>query len=273
MLAPKKSLGQNFLSDTRKAARIVGLLDCGADDLVLEIGPGKGILTGLLLETQCRLAAVEIDSRALELLKVKFPSKKFERFELIKSDIRELNLEELRSKYPSCVNFHVIGNIPYNISGDILFLFLENANLIKRIVLTVQKEVALRICGRPGTKDNGILSLAVGLCGSAKKHFDVPPGAFFPKPKVTSSVVSVDFYEKQPDPETYHGFIRFIKTAFSQRRKMLRNSLKDLIENKTGMVINNFTREYGESTFTQRPEQLSLEEFMHLYNFVQSAAK
>ncbi|MFW5701778.1 MAG: 16S rRNA (adenine(1518)-N(6)/adenine(1519)-N(6))-dimethyltransferase RsmA [Bacteroidota bacterium] len=265
-LAPKKSLGQNFLTDRNMAAKIVRALDISPDEPTIEIGPGEGALTGLLIESGARLTAVDIDIRAIALLKEKFKDAKLE---IISGDFREIDLGALSARYGQ--KLAVIGNIPYNISSDIFFKLFESAGHLRAAVLTVQKEVARRVNSGPGSKEYGILSVARAMAASSRIQFDIPPGCFFPRPKVTSSVIRLEFFEESEYADKYNGIMRLVRAAFNQRRKMLGNSLKSYISQKSGMSKAELTDKHGteiEQYFSRRPEQMAVEDFARLYEML-----
>ena len=250
----KKRFGQHFLKNFDIAKRIVDSLDFTLPDRkinVLEIGGGTGVLTQFLVtKEQYQLYVVEIDRDALAILRQKFPQLKGR---IIAGDFLRLNLEQYF--VPPLL---VIGNVPYNITGPIIFKILDYRQMIYQSVLMVQKEVAQRIVAKPGTKDYGILSVMVQSFYDAKYLFSVPPGAFSPPPKVTSAVVKLDKKQKQPPIDDYDFFKYVVKTAFNQRRKTLRNALKKLY---------NIDRVPPE-ILDKRAEQLTIEQFWQLTNLV-----
>ncbi len=260
-IAPKKSLGQNFLTDKNISRKIVTLLELEAGDNVLEIGPGTGALTNLLLENDINLTAVEIDDRAIEVLNNAFPKSKYPNFNLIKSDIRDVNLKEYISGETL---IKTIGNIPYYISADILFWLFNNSELIQKSVIMVQKEVAKRVCSKSGNKDYGILSIAADLVSKPKIAFDVSPNCFYPQPKVTSSILEFEYQRNYPNSVEFKDIMKLVKAAFSTRRKTLRNSLKDYMTkfptDKTMIYLEN-----NSELFQKRAEALSTQEFINLY--------
>jgi 16S rRNA (adenine1518-N6/adenine1519-N6)-dimethyltransferase len=262
LISPKKSLGQNFLTDKNISNKIVEALGAEDGDIALEIGPGPGALTGLLLEKPLsKLYAVELDKRAVELLTNKFPAASYPNFNLIHSDIRAVNIKELAGD----VKIKTIGNIPYYISADILFLLFHSAEYIENTIIMVQKEVAKRICAKPGSKDYGIISIAAALVGYAKIAFDVPPSCFFPAPKVTSSVVKIEYSRNYPEDIKFDKLMKFVKAAFSQRRKTLRNSLKTYFSDYDSEKVEAFYKD-KEKTLTLRAEVLTPQDFIQLYS-------
>ncbi|MFY8162389.1 MAG: 16S rRNA (adenine(1518)-N(6)/adenine(1519)-N(6))-dimethyltransferase RsmA [Candidatus Kapaibacteriota bacterium] len=288
-IAPKKSLGQNFLTDRGVAKKIVESLDIQPNDLIVEIGPGTGALTEHILDiinskviendlnNSPKLLAVELDIRAISDLTTKFSNElKNNTFKLINEDITKVYIEKeiniLKDLFPHLQNVKVIGNLPYYITGQILDLILKSSNLFNCFIFMVQREVAERIVATKNTKDYSLLSLAVSLYGKPTKMFNVKPGSFFPAPKVTSSVVKIEFYnrsefeidEKYISPES---IMKFAKISFSHRRKMLANTLKNYIENKTKKSLQEAYSEIDglEILLKNRPENLDKSEFIKLY--------
>ena len=260
-IAPKKSLGQNFLIDKNISRKIVSLLDLQSQDYVLEIGPGTGALTELLLANDINLTAVELDKRAVELLNSKFTKDAYPNFKLVLSDIRDFNIYE----YAGQNKIKSIGNIPYYISADILFQLFENAQSLDRTIIMVQKEVAKRIVASPNSKDYGIISVAAGLIAESNIAFDVPATCFYPVPKVTSAIVHITYKNNLPAGITFRAIMKFVKAAFSQRRKTLRNSLRSYLNSYPAELSERFIATH-EHELTLRAEALSVEQFIQLYS-------
>ncbi len=271
-ISPKKSLGQNFLTDKKIAADIVDLLDLQIGDIVLEIGPGMGVLTEILLKKNVELTSVELDERAIVYLKEKFKTNT--NFSLIKSDILVFNLPEFAAKWDKKIK--VIGNIPYNISTEIFFMLFENASFIDKAVLTVQKEVAHRIAATTKqNKEYGITTVARSMTSSAKIAFDIAAGSFHPAPRVTSSVITLDFFAKQPAAELYNEIMKLVRSAFSQRRKVLKNALGSYL-GFHGIEIAKFEEYLNFKNiiyFKQRAEELSLDDFLTLHEEIKKIKK
>ncbi|MGB2981393.1 MAG: 16S rRNA (adenine(1518)-N(6)/adenine(1519)-N(6))-dimethyltransferase RsmA [Candidatus Zixiibacteriota bacterium] len=236
-MRPKRSLGQNFLSDDSTARRIAEGLELKEDDVVLEIGAGKGALTGHLLDRADRILAVEIDVRLCRHLQKRFHGR--ENLSVINEDILKI---DFRDVIKPGTNVKVVGNLPYQITSPVLSLLLENRESVSLCVLMVQKEVALRICALPGNKDWSPLSIAVQLYSEARVLFHLKPESFYPSPKVDSSVIRVVFLADPrvvvPDEEL---FFKVVRSAFSQRRKMVLNSLAanlDLPKSAMEVILN-----------------------------------
>lgn len=278
-ITPKKSLGQNFLTDRNMAKKIVGLLELTASDYVIEIGPGTGALTVLLLETGANLTCIEIDQRAIVTLNNKFPTDKFNNLTIYNDDFIKFDLkEEIKNR-----RVKIIGNLPYYLTSNILFKIFECNLSIDRAILTMQKEVAQRLTAKIRTKDYGILTVALNLLGKAKMEFNIPPSCFFPKPKVMSSVISLRF-DKTYGPEfdyanfdyinfDYINIMKLVRASFNYRRKKLANSLKGFIKTFAGTDMSVLLSEaelHGIDFFTKRAEELNPDDFLELYKFINS---
>lgn len=252
MVRPKKHLGQHFLTDPAIAERIVESLIVTSGDTVLEIGPGKGVLTAFLLKKEICLVPVEIDSESVAYLVQNWPGLKEG---IVQKDFLKLDIDD-HINGP----FHVIGNFPYNISSQIFFRVLENRHRVPSVVCMIQKEVASRIASPPGSKEYGILSVLLQAYYNIEYLFSVKPGSFFPPPRVTSGVIRLTRNETIALPCDEKLFVRVVKTTFNQRRKMIRNSIKSLLLNLDGEF----------ELLSKRPEQLGVREFIELTNWVES---
>ena len=215
---PKQSLGQNFLHDPNTIRKIAASLRAPAGAAVVEIGPGTGALTEELLKAHPRLAALEIDQRAVAHLKKVLPG-----LDVRHQDVLEVCWPTLAEALGAPL--YVIGNLPYNLTSPILFDLLEARAHLAEAVLMVQKEVAERFVAAPRTKAYGILSVLVQQWADPELLFEVSPNVFYPRPDVTSAVVRLTFGKEEAavDPEWLRTLVR---AAFNQRRKMLRNSLR-----------------------------------------------
>lgn len=250
---PLKQFGQNYLVDKNITRKIVAAFDPRETDFIIEIGPGRGILTSELLNVIPSVNAIEIDYRVIEELKSSFPSANF-----INADFLDIDLKSLA---PSGGKIRIIGNIPYNITSPIIFKLIESRDLVKDAVLMVQYEVAKRFNAGKDTKDYGIMSVLLDYFTSTEFLFKVSPNVFFPKPKVDSAVVKINF-----DKTTAAGlpdklFIDTVKAAFGNRRKTLKNSLgnskfKDIDFEKSGIDL------------TKRAENLSTADYIILAEFI-----
>ncbi len=266
MLKPRKSLGQNFLKDQNVIRKIIETFNPLPGDMILEIGPGTGALTDLLLKSDVILYAVELDNRALDLLSEKYPQFRYPNFQLINSDILKIDLTQTVTNISEENKISIIGNIPYNISSDIFFWLFEQKQLISKAQLMIQKEVGQRLTAKLGTKAYGILTIAMELAGSCTQKFDVSPNCFFPVPKVTSSIIEMSFNSDYTMYE-FTKVLSIVKSAFNQRRKTLRNSLANYLssygERKVSIIESIESSMPG--IFAKRPEQLSTNDFVQIY--------
>ncbi len=224
LASPKKRLGQHFLVDKNIVGKIITAARIQNRESVIEVGPGLGALTGALLEAGAVVTAIELDRALSEKLLQRF---KGERFTCLTEDAFNISFMELSQSVGS--RFKVVSNLPYNISGPIVVKFIEERAAFTALVLMFQKEVAARLVAGPGTKDYGVLSVLAGTYTRARREFDVRPASFSPKPKVTSTVISLEVLDRpavQVQDEKF--FKAVVKSAFGQRRKTLLNSLQTL---------------------------------------------
>ncbi len=258
-----KSLGQNFLIDKNVLDKIVSASDLTEDDCVLEIGPGAGTLTRCLAKTGAKCVAVEIDKALIPILSETMAE--FDNFTLINNDILKVDLKNLVKTEFDNKNFHVIANLPYYITTPIVMKLLEEKLPVKSMTLMVQKEVADRMCAKNGGKDYGALSVAVQYYSVPKIIAKAEPHCFMPQPKVASSVVHLEIGENPTVSVSDEKlFFNIVKSAFSQRRKTLVNSLS-----KSPYV--NFEKNSVISALEEmnlspdiRGEKLSIEQFAKL---------
>lgn len=254
----KKHLGQHFLTDENIAVKIANSLTEKGYSSVLEIGPGMGVLTKYLLQKSIKLTAIELDKESVTFLKTVFPVEHIslntseEKFTIIQGDFLKENLQQLFKKETQIA---IIGNFPYNISSQIIFKAIENREMIPELSGMFQKEVALRIAEKKGSKVYGILSVLTQAFYDVEYLFTVPPTVFNPPPKVDSGVIRLIRKDNYQLPVDEKLFFRIVKTAFNGRRKMLRSSLKSL-------NLSNKLKE--DPIFAMRPEQLSVQEFIIL---------
>ena len=218
---PKKRFGQNFLQDDNILNKIVKEINPQPDDWIIEIGPGYGAFTQKLLTATPNLIAVEIDNELANTLREKFPH-----LHLVNEDFLETDLSKLTSQVKK---LRVVGNIPYNITSPILFKLIENNKLMKDSVFMVQLEVAQRMTAKKGTKDYGILAVILKYFSETELCFKISPNVFYPKPKVFSALVHINFKEINYSEEEQKLFIQIVKASFGNRRKILKNSLSNSI--------------------------------------------
>ena len=252
----KKHLGQHFLTDENIAKKIADTLQLDGYEIVLEIGPGMGVLTKYLLEKNIETYVIEIDTESVEYLNAHYPKL---HGKIISKDFLKYNLNEILLGKP----FALIGNYPYNISSQIVFKCLEMRNQIPEFSGMFQKEVAERICEKKGSKIYGILSVLAQAFYEVEYLFTVHENVFNPPPKVKSGVMRMKRKENFQLPCNEKLFFTVVKTAFNQRRKTLRNSLKSLI------ISDNLKED---SIFALRPEQLSVEQFIELTQKIEANA-
>ncbi|WP_179344424.1 16S rRNA (adenine(1518)-N(6)/adenine(1519)-N(6))-dimethyltransferase RsmA [Winogradskyella ursingii] len=253
----KKHLGQHFLKDESIAQKIADSLSLQGYNDVLEIGPGMGVLTKYLLEKNITTHVIEIDTESVDYLKNNYLTLANR---IIEKDFLKYDLSLVFEDRP----FAIIGNFPYNISSQIVFKTLELRHQIPEFSGMFQKEVALRICSKEGSKIYGILSILTQAYYDADYLFTVPPSVFNPPPKVDSGVLRLTRKENYTLPCDEKLFFRVVKTGFQQRRKTLRNSLKtfNLSDNLKANTI-----------FGQRPEQLSVAQFIELTTLIENDEK
>ncbi len=250
----KKHLGQHFLKDETIAKQIADTIEAKDYNDVLEIGPGMGVLTKYLLQNDYDLHVIEIDRDSVEYLGQNFPALEGK---IISQDFLKYNINDVFEGK----QFAIIGNFPYNISTQIVFRALEYRNQIPEFAGMFQKEVAQRICEKKGTKAYGILSVLVQAFYDAEYLFTVNEDVFIPPPKVKSGVLRLRRKENFTLPCNEKLFFTVVKTAFQQRRKTLRNSLKTL-------NLSDALRE--EKVFDLRPEQLNVAEFIDITQKIQA---
>lgn len=252
----KKHLGQHFLKDESIAKAIADTLNLEGYDDVLEIGPGMGVLTKYLLEKPITTYVIEIDNESVAYLDANYPKLKDK---IISKDFLKYNINEVFDGK----QFAIIGNFPYNISTQIVFRTLEFRNQIPEFSGMFQKEVAERICSKKGSKVYGILSVLAQAFYDVEYLFTVDETVFDPPPKVKSGVMRMRRKENYSLPCSEKLLFTVVKTAFQQRRKTMRNSLKSL----------NLSDNLREDTiFDLRPEQLSVEQFIELTQKIEANA-
>lgn len=248
-VSPKKHLGQHFLTDFSIARRIADTLSLKNYQKILEIGPGTGVLTQFLLEKEIETFVIEIDTESVNYLQENFSLLKNH---IIAEDFLKFDITTFFSKTP----FAIIGNFPYNISSQIVFKLIEIRAFVPEFAGMFQREVAERICEAPGSKAYGILSVLTQAFYKAEYLFTVNENVFNPPPKVKSGVIRLTRKENYTLPCDEKLFFSIVKTAFGQRRKTLRNSLKSFLDSKGALKEN--------VIFDKRPEALSVGEFISL---------
>ena len=252
-VSPLKRFGQNYLQDQNIIKKIIAEIDPKENELIIEIGPGQGAITKMLLESKANLTAIEIDKRVIDDLQTRYID-----LQLLQSDFLKLDLNQFIDS--SEKKLRVVGNIPYNITSPILFMLFENNTIVQDAVFMVQYEVAKRMTAKMGSKDYGILSVLLEYFGNTKLAFKVSPNVFYPKPNVDSAVVHINFNDKRNNSEFNLIFKSIVKSAFGNRRKTLKNSLSNGI--------------FAEVNFSDcgidlslRAEQLNVNDFIKLAEF------
>ena len=252
---PRKSLGQNFVVEPNTIRQIIELASIEADDFVIEVGPGIGSLTSSLLEVAGHVTAIEVDDALVRVL-TDLLRPEDNRFRLVNADVMNLDVNELLAARNE--SWNLVANLPYNISVPLICDFLERVPVITKMTVMVQKEVAERLVAKTGEKAFGLPSLKIQYFAEVKKIADVPPSVFLPKPKVDSSLVQIERREKYVTSANYDVLFELAKRSFSQRRKMLRRSLRETFD------LNDF--ESSGIDPTQRAEDITLEEWGALTN-------
>jgi 16S rRNA (adenine1518-N6/adenine1519-N6)-dimethyltransferase len=257
---PKKSLGQNFLHDPNLLDKIVASAEISPGDTVLEIGPGTGALTERLAQIAARVIAVELDERLRPILEERLQT--FDNVGVIYEDILTVNVAEVIGD----TSYIVVANVPYYITSAILKLLLEDSPRPRRIVLTVQQEVAERVIAKPG--DMSLLAVSVQFFGKPRLVSRINPAAFWPRPDVDSAILRIDIYDQPAvNVPSEKAFFRVVRAGFSQKRKQLKNAIS------SGLSISNTNAvaliERADIDPQRRAETLTLEEWASLARAVQ----
>ncbi len=248
----KKHLGQHFLTDENIARNTVSaLLEKDKTSFIVEVGPGTGVLTQFLINDVENFLAMDVDQESVDYLKIKYPEKKDK---IIFADFLQADLQKVAGQ-----KFNVVGNFPYNISSQIMFKVLDNKNSVDYVVGMFQKEVAMRLAEKPGSKVYGILSVLLQAFYEIEYLFTVHENVFSPPPKVKSAVIRLTRNNVQKLDCDEDLFKKVVKTTFNQRRKTIRNSVRTLFNNN----------ELRHPLLDKRPEQLSVAQFVELTQFVQ----
>jgi 16S rRNA (adenine1518-N6/adenine1519-N6)-dimethyltransferase len=249
-MRPQKHPGQNFLYDPSILRRIIEAAEISSEDTVVEIGPGHGRLTVLLAGKAKRVIAIELDRKLYE--KLREDTVEYENIELVSGNA-------LRYIYEDLPEFKVVANIPYYITTPIIFRLIESRGNLISMTLTIQREVAVRIAAKPDTKDYGVLTIMVQYYAVPELKFIIPKGAFRPVPKVDSAVIHLKIRKSPPvSVKDEKFFFRVVKTAFTQRRKTLANSLKSVSPDIKDKIVD------AGIDPQRRPGTLSIEEFARL---------
>jgi len=270
-LHPKKQLGQHFLSDPSTAEMITKRSGIVPEDIVLEIGAGFGALTIPLARTAKKVYAVDTDSQVLELLKTELIANSISNVVLIKKNILKVNIEKLAEKAGRRII--VIGNLPYNISSQILVQLIKSRSVVSRAIFMLQKELSRRITAKPCCRDYGRLTVMLQYCADIKKIADIKAHQFFPKPKVDSEVLEIRFLETIKYPANDEAILfRVIKGAFSHRRKTLKNALAGSELHIDAKTAQNMLDKAGIDS-SLRAETLTISQFVTLSNVFSACPK
>ncbi|MEE8551692.1 MAG: 16S rRNA (adenine(1518)-N(6)/adenine(1519)-N(6))-dimethyltransferase RsmA [Desulfobacterales bacterium] len=263
-IRPKKQLGQNFLSDPAAAAMIVNRSEISRKDIVLEIGAGLGALTIPVARVAQKVVAVDNDPKIIDILRTEIIANNLSNVVLMDRNILKVDIKALAEDFGRGIV--VMGNLPYNISSQILVQLIKSRKAVSRAVLMFQKEMAQRLTAQPGCKEYGRLTVMLQYCSQIKKVADVKASLFFPKPKVDSEVLELRFkkvLEYKADDETF--LFRVVKAAFGNRRKTLKNSLY-ASELNIDANLAKHVLESSDIDPVRRAETLNTEEFVKLSN-------
>lgn len=266
-IKPNKSLGQNFLINSEVVENIVQSSDITKDDMVIEIGPGLGVLTKYLLEKAKKVVCIELDTKMVKILQDRFSE--YDNIEIINTDVLKINLNEIIEKNKGEIRkVKVVANLPYYITTPIIIKLIEDRLDIESITVMIQKEVADRLIEIPGGKNTGAITYTVYYYCTSKKIMEVPNTSFIPEPEVTSEIIKMDLrYKPVVDVENPQIMFRIIKSAFMQRRKTLLNALTN-----ANVFIN---KEQGINTLKElnlkenvRAEELTIQDFSNITKIV-----
>lgn len=253
-IKPLKKFGQNYLIDKNIVNKMILPLELKPNDAVLEIGPGKGFITEILLENLDKLTAVEIDTRVIKKLIEKFPN-----VDLIQGDFLNIRISELGFTE----KIKIIGNIPFNLTGSILFKLLEEKDFVNEAVFIIPLDIAKRLVAVKQTKEYGILTIIFSYFSCVKIITKVSPNVFFPKPNMESAIIHIKFNKLEKENIDNKLFIKTVKAAFGNRRKTLNNSLR-----------NSIFRDYDFSKvsldLSKRAEEFDLNDFLELTEYLQN---
>lgn len=260
-IKPKQSLGQNFLVDDNIVRKTLRSIAPSRDDCFLEIGPGNGTLSRHLIPLVRAVALIEIDGRVIQDLQREFT---LPNVTIVHQDILETDFSEWKRKFKQ--KFRIVGNIPYHLTSPILFNVIDHIAEITDCTLMVQREVGQRVVAKPRTKEYGILSVLSRFYSTPRILFDVSPECFYPKPRVRSSVLHLQLFEKPNFAVNENIFRTVVRTTFGKRRKTLRNSLSYLPYDEQAVK----TMIAGiRFPLDKRPEELTVEDFVELTQMIE----
>jgi 16S rRNA (adenine1518-N6/adenine1519-N6)-dimethyltransferase len=251
---PLKKFGQNYLIDKNIVNKMIRSLNLSKTDTVLEIGPGQGFITNELLGHLDTLIGVEIDTRVIAQLKKQFP-----KLQVINDDFIKLNLNDLHLNSP----LKIIGNIPFNLTGNILFKLIEEKDRISDAIIIMPYDIAKRIVSVKRTKEYGILTILFNYFSTAKLIQKVSPNVFFPKPNIDAAILHIKFDKDEVVNVDKNLFIKVVKASFGNRRKTLNNSLRNSIFKDCDFLT-------SELDLTKRAEELEVNDFLKLTEYIQN---
>ncbi len=267
-IRPKKQLGQHFLTDQTTAEMIVNRSGILPEDIVLEIGAGLGALTIPLARKASKVFAVDKDHKIIDILKTEILASNLTNVVIMEKNILKIDIKSLSENISQ--KMVVMGNLPYNISSQILVQLIESRKVLSKAVVMLQKELAQRITAQPGCKDYGRLTVMLRYCSDIKKIADVKASLFFPRPKVDSEVLELKFKKTLEYPTNDEVFFfRVIKGAFGNRRKMLKNALGASALSIDANTAKDVLERSGIDP-ARRAETLTIEEFVKLSNNLES---
>lgn len=253
-IKPLKKFGQNYLIDKNIVQNMILSLDINKNDRIIEIGPGKGFITEEIVKLSENLISVEIDSRVIESLSEQFP-----KVDIIQKDFLNVDLR----KYGKEQKIKIIGNIPFNLTGSILFKFLDNDEFINSVALIIPHDIAKRIVAKKKTKEYGILTILFNYFTSPKIVQKVSPNVFLPKPNMDAAIIHLDFRHVVDSELDKKLFIKVVKASFGNRRKTLNNSLRN-------SIFNNCDFSELRLSLSKRAEEFNVNDFVELTKYIQN---
>ncbi len=252
-IKPLKKFGQNYLVDKNIVRKMLNSLDINFSDSILEIGPGKGFITTEISPLVEKFTAIEIDTRVIDELQ-----NKFENLKIINKDITKFDFNDLENETP----FKIVGNIPFNLTGEILFKLLYNKYLVREAILIIPLDIAKRLIANKRTKEYGALTVIFRYFSTVKLISKLSKNVFYPKPNIEAAIIHIKF-DKKTSPEVDDNlFIKVVKSSFGNRRKTLNNSLRN-------SIFANCDFSSIDISFSQRAEELEVPDFILLTKFIQ----
>ncbi|MDX1699284.1 MAG: 16S rRNA (adenine(1518)-N(6)/adenine(1519)-N(6))-dimethyltransferase RsmA [Melioribacteraceae bacterium] len=255
-IKPLKKFGQNYLTDKNIVKKMIDCIEIDRSDSVLEIGPGKGFITNELYGICNKLIGIEIDSRVIDELHQRFPDMSILHGDFIKLDIKDTDIPK---------PIKIIGNIPFNQTGNILFKLIDYLDLVSEAVLIIPLDIAKRIVAESRTKEYGVLSVVFKYCSDSRLVSKLSKNVFFPKPNIEGGIIHLKFNKKLREDIDLHLFIKIVKAAFGNRRKTIINSFRNSIFKDC-----DFSR--LELPLNWRAEEFSLNEFLIITEYLQEQA-